>query len=92
MSTSRQTVFVFALRSIRPRDHFRRDCEVQHLEGKATWRVGCLVRRLARMLAPEGTRCFVRDLPEQEQKVVWAIHYAPSVDLLQQQPKADNIA
>ena len=41
------------------------------------------------MLAPEGTKCFVGDLPEQEQKVVWATHYAPSVDLLQQQPKVD---
>jgi hypothetical protein len=34
------------------------------------------------MLAPEGTKCFVGDLPEQEQKVVWATHYAPGVDLL----------
>jgi hypothetical protein len=27
-------VVVFALQSIRPRDHFRGDCEVQDLEGK----------------------------------------------------------
>ena len=43
------------------------------------------------MLAPEGTKCFVGDLPEQEQKVVWATHYPPAVDLFQQQPKVNGI-
>ena len=44
------------------------------------------------MLSPEGTRCFAGDLPEQEQKVVWATHYAPAADLFQQQKKVDGIA
>ena len=30
---------------------------------------------------PDGVSCFAGDLPEQEQKVVWAVHYPPAVDL-----------
>jgi pimeloyl-ACP methyl ester carboxylesterase len=44
------------------------------------------------MLHPEGTRCFAGDLPEEEQKVVWATHYAPAADLFQQQQKVDGHA
>jgi pimeloyl-ACP methyl ester carboxylesterase len=29
----------------------------------------------------EGVVCFAGDLPEQEQQLVWATHYAPAVDL-----------
>src|ERR1700731_1003549 len=29
----------------------------------------------------EGVTCFAGDLPEQEQKLVWATHYAPAADL-----------
>jgi pimeloyl-ACP methyl ester carboxylesterase len=29
----------------------------------------------------EGVVCFAGDLPEQEQRVVWATHYAPAADL-----------
>jgi len=32
-------------------------------------------------MKPEGVTCFAGDLPEQEQKVVWATHYAPAADL-----------
>lgn len=32
-------------------------------------------------LRPSGTACFAGDLPEAEQKVVWATHYAPAADL-----------
>jgi pimeloyl-ACP methyl ester carboxylesterase len=32
-------------------------------------------------MRPEGVTCFAGDLPEQEQKLVWATHYAPAVDL-----------
>jgi pimeloyl-ACP methyl ester carboxylesterase len=35
------------------------------------------------VLPPEGTKCFAGDLPEQEQKVVWATHYAPAADLFE---------
>jgi pimeloyl-ACP methyl ester carboxylesterase len=45
------------------------------------------------LLAPEGTRCFAGDLPELEQKVVWATHYAPAADLFEQQKlKPSDIA
>jgi pimeloyl-ACP methyl ester carboxylesterase len=45
------------------------------------------------LLAPEGTKCFAGDLPEQEQKVVWATHYAPAADLFgQQKLKPKDIA
>lgn len=44
------------------------------------------------MLHPEGTKCFAGDLPEEEQKVVWATHYAPAADLFQQQEKVDGHA
>ncbi len=45
------------------------------------------------VLPPEGTKCFAGDLPEQEQKVVWATHYAPAADLFEQQKlKPDDIA
>jgi len=32
-------------------------------------------------MLPEGVTCFAGDLPEQEQKVVWATHFAPAADL-----------
>src|SRR5579864_6573738 len=32
-------------------------------------------------MRPEGVVCFAGDLPETEQKVVWATHYAPAADL-----------
>src|ERR1700688_327415 len=45
------------------------------------------------LLPPEGTKCFAGDLPEQEQKVVWATHYAPATDLFEQQKlKPSDIA
>jgi pimeloyl-ACP methyl ester carboxylesterase len=33
-------------------------------------------------MLPEGAKDFAGDLPEQEQKVVWATHFAPDADLL----------
>jgi pimeloyl-ACP methyl ester carboxylesterase len=41
-------------------------------------------------MVPEGTRAFAGDLPEQEQKLVWATHVAPDVDLFNQ--KLDGTA
>src|ERR1700757_4970943 len=35
-------------------------------------------------LKPEGVVCFAGDLPEQEQKLVWATHAAPATDLFNQ--------
>ena len=35
-------------------------------------------------MLPEGIRDFAGDLPEQEQKVVWATHFAPDADLFNQ--------
>ena len=32
-------------------------------------------------MKPEGITCFAGDLPEDEQKLVWATHYAPAADL-----------
>ncbi len=32
-------------------------------------------------MLPEGITYFAGDLPEQEQKIVWATHYAPAADL-----------
>ena len=32
-------------------------------------------------MLPSGTACFAGDLPEKEQKVVWATHFAPAADL-----------
>ena len=32
-------------------------------------------------MRPEGVLCFAGDLPEQEQRLVWATHYAPAADL-----------
>src|ERR1700752_302672 len=32
-------------------------------------------------MKPEGVACFAGDLPEQEQQLAWATHYAPAVDL-----------
>jgi pimeloyl-ACP methyl ester carboxylesterase len=43
------------------------------------------------LLPPEGVKCFAGDLPEQEQRVVWATHYAPAADLFEQQ-KLDVVA
>jgi len=33
---------------------------------------------------PPGVACFAGDLSEQEQKVVWATHFAPAADLFTQ--------
>jgi pimeloyl-ACP methyl ester carboxylesterase len=35
-------------------------------------------------MLPDGVACFAGDLPEQEQKVVWATHAAPAADLFNQ--------
>ncbi len=44
-------------------------------------------------MLPNGTEFFAGDLPEDEQKLVWATHYAPVADLFQQQKlTADQIA
>ena len=32
-------------------------------------------------MKPEGVKSFAGDLPEEEQRVVWATHYAPAADL-----------
>ncbi len=32
-------------------------------------------------MKPEGVTCFAGDLPEEEQRLVWATHYAPALDL-----------
>src|SRR6202008_3835751 len=32
-------------------------------------------------MLPDGVECFAGDLSEEEQKLVWATHYAPAVDL-----------
>jgi pimeloyl-ACP methyl ester carboxylesterase len=42
-------------------------------------------------ILPEGVKYFAGDLPEQEQKLVWATHYPPAADLLEQQ-KLDQVA
>ena len=42
-------------------------------------------------ITPEGTKYFAGDLSEQEQKLVWATHYPPAADLLEQQ-KLDEVA
>jgi pimeloyl-ACP methyl ester carboxylesterase len=36
-------------------------------------------------IKPEGIKYFAGDLSEREQKVVWATHYPPAADLLEQQ-------
>jgi pimeloyl-ACP methyl ester carboxylesterase len=36
-------------------------------------------------MLPNGTEFFAGDLSEEEQKLVWATHYAPVADLFQQQ-------
>jgi pimeloyl-ACP methyl ester carboxylesterase len=41
-------------------------------------------------LQPEGVECFAGDLSEQDQKLVWATHYAPAADLFTQ--KLDGVA
>ncbi len=41
-------------------------------------------------MLPEGIKYFAGDLPEQEQKVVWATHFAPAADLFTQ--KVDGTA
>jgi pimeloyl-ACP methyl ester carboxylesterase len=44
-------------------------------------------------MLPSGTEFFAGDLSEQDQKLVWATHYAPVYNLFQQQKlSADNIA
>jgi pimeloyl-ACP methyl ester carboxylesterase len=35
-------------------------------------------------MRPDGVKCFAGDLPEQEQKLVWATHAAPAADLFTQ--------
>jgi pimeloyl-ACP methyl ester carboxylesterase len=35
-------------------------------------------------LRPDGVKCFAGDLPEQEQKLVWATHIPPDADLFNQ--------
>jgi hypothetical protein len=42
-------------------------------------------------IKPEGIKYFAGDLSEQEQKLVWATHYPPAADLLEQQ-KLDEVA
>jgi pimeloyl-ACP methyl ester carboxylesterase len=42
-------------------------------------------------IKPEGIKYFAGDLSEQEQKVVWATHYPPIADLLDQQ-NLDDVA
>jgi pimeloyl-ACP methyl ester carboxylesterase len=42
-------------------------------------------------IRPEGVKYFAGDLSEQEQKLVWATHYPPAVDLLEQQ-ELDEVA
>ncbi len=41
-------------------------------------------------MLPEGVKYFAGDLSEQEQKLVWATHYAPAADLFTQ--KLDGVA
>jgi len=41
-------------------------------------------------MRPEGVACFAGDLPEKEQKLVWATHAAPAADLFNQ--KVDGTA
>jgi pimeloyl-ACP methyl ester carboxylesterase len=44
-------------------------------------------------MLPSGTEFFAGDLSEEDQKLVWATHYAPVYNLVQQQKlSADNIA
>ncbi|WP_457298661.1 alpha/beta fold hydrolase [Phyllobacterium sp. P5_D12] len=44
-------------------------------------------------LRPSGTKFFAGDLSEPEQKLVWATHFAPNADLLNQQKlTADRVA
>lgn len=40
-------------------------------------------------MLPNGVEYFAGDLPEAEQKLVWATHYAPVADLFQQQKLVD---
>lgn len=42
-------------------------------------------------IKPEGVKYFAGDLSVQEQKLVWATHYPPAADLLEQQ-KLDEVA
>ena len=41
-------------------------------------------------MKPQGVRAFAGDLPEPEQKIMWATHYAPDMDLFNQ--KVDGTA
>jgi pimeloyl-ACP methyl ester carboxylesterase len=41
-------------------------------------------------LRPDGVECFAGDLSEQDQKIVWATHFAPAADLFTQ--KVDGVA
>jgi pimeloyl-ACP methyl ester carboxylesterase len=42
-------------------------------------------------MLPEGVKFFAGDLPEDEQKLVWATHYPPAADLFEQQ-ELDRVA
>ena len=41
-------------------------------------------------MLPDGVECFAGDLPEAEQQLVWATHYAPAADLFAH--NADGVA
>jgi pimeloyl-ACP methyl ester carboxylesterase len=41
-------------------------------------------------MLPDGIECFAGDLPEEEQKLVWAAHYPPAADLFSR--NADGVA
>jgi pimeloyl-ACP methyl ester carboxylesterase len=44
-------------------------------------------------MLPSGTACFAGDLPEDEQKLVWATHFPPDMNLFNEQMlTADQIA
>src|SRR5579864_7200951 len=38
-------------------------------------------------MRPEGVSCFAGDLPEEEQRLVWATHQAPAADIFQKKAK-----
>ena len=42
-------------------------------------------------MRPEGIECFAGDLPEEEQKLVWATHYAPAADLFDQECRGHRL-
>src|SRR6202047_4109337 len=42
-------------------------------------------------MKPEGVTCFAGDLPEEEQRLVWATHYAPAADLFSRTARAGAV-